>query len=66
VRGETDDTDFAEGLYLKHEDNDRVMGRYKFVRGDFLQTIDVTHWEERPIVMNGLAPGVDLFAGPMR
>lgn len=68
VRGETDDNDLAEGLYLKHEDNDSVIGRYKFVRGDFLQRIasSGTHWQERPIVMNGLAPGVDLFAGPIR
>lgn len=64
VRAETDDNDLAEGLYLKHEVDDRVIGRYKFVRADFLQTIAAsgTHWQERPIVPNGLAPGVDLFA----
>ena len=67
VRGETDDNDLAEGLYLKLEDDDRVIGRYKFVRADFLQAIAAsgTHWQERPIVPNGLAPGVDLFAGSL-
>lgn len=63
VRAETDNNDLAEGLYLKHENNDRVIGRYKFVRADFLQAIadSGTHWQERPIIPNGLAPGVDLF-----
>jgi RNA ligase len=64
VRFETDDSDLAEGIYLKHEDGDRVIGRYKFVRADFLQAIasSGTHWQERPVIPNGLAPGVDLFA----
>jgi hypothetical protein len=64
VRIETDDSDLAEGLYLKHEDGDRVIGRYKFVRADFLQAIasSGTHWQDRPVIPNGLAPGVDLFA----
>jgi hypothetical protein len=64
VRTETDNNDLAEGLYLKHEDGGTVIGRYKFVRADFLQTIAAsgTHWRDRPIVPNGLASGVDLFA----
>jgi hypothetical protein len=64
VRRETDGSDLAEGLYLKHEDGDRVIGRYKFVRADFLQAIasSGTHWQDRPVIPNGLAPGVDLFA----
>lgn len=64
VRLETDGSDLAEGLYLKHEDGDRIVGRYKFVRADFLQAIESsgTHWQDRPIIPNGLAPGVDLFA----
>jgi hypothetical protein len=64
VRRETDGSDLAEGLYLKHEDGDHVIGRYKFVRADFLQAIasSGTHWQDRPVVPNGLAPGVDLFA----
>ena len=64
VRNETDNSDLAEGLYLKHEHNGHVIGRYKFVRADFLQAIAAsgTHWQERPILPNRLAPGVDLFA----
>jgi hypothetical protein len=64
VRRETDGSDRAEGLYLKHEDGDRVIGRYKFVRADFLQAIasSGSHWQDRPVIPNGLAPGVDLFA----
>jgi RNA ligase len=64
VRRETDGSDLAEGLYLKHEDGDCVIGRYKFVRADFLQAIasSGTHWQDRPVIPNGLAPGVDLFA----
>jgi hypothetical protein len=64
VRIETDGSDLAEGLYLKHEDGDRVIGRYKFVRADFLQAIESSgsHWQDRPVIPNGLAPGVDLFA----
>jgi hypothetical protein len=64
VRHETDDSDLAEGLYLKHEDGDRVIGRFKFVRDGFLQVIasSGTHWQERPVILNSLAPDVDLFA----
>jgi hypothetical protein len=67
VRHETDDSDLAEGLYLKHEDGERVIGRYKFLRADFLQAIAAsgTHWQSRPIIPNGLAPGVDLFAASL-
>jgi RNA ligase len=65
VVAETDSSDIAEGLYLKHEDGGQVIGRYKFVRADFLQAIaeSGSHWQARPILPNGLAPGVDIFAG---
>lgn len=65
VLRETERSPLAEGLYLKQEVGDRVVGRYKFVRADFLQTIldSGTHWADRPIVPNGLADGVDIFAG---
>lgn len=64
VVAETDASDLAEGLYLKHEQDGQVIGRYKFVRADFLQAIAASgsHWQERPIIANGLAPGVDIFA----
>ncbi|MCW3783001.1 RNA ligase family protein [Defluviimonas salinarum] len=60
------DADLAEGLYIKVENEGRVVGRYKWVRPGFLQTIleSGTHWAARPIVRNRLADGVDLFAAP--
>jgi hypothetical protein len=62
---ETDASDLAEGLYLKVEEEGRVVERYKFVRASFVNTIldSGTHWLRRPIVPNGLAEGVDLFGG---
>lgn len=64
TRRQTDLTGRMEGLYVKVEEGGEVTGRYKFVRGDFLQTaIGEGHWQDRPIVPNRLAPGADLFAG---
>jgi ATP-dependent RNA circularization protein (DNA/RNA ligase family) len=53
-----------EGLYIKHEDEGRVLGRYKYVRQSFLQAIEEggVHWMERPLEPNLLLAGVDLFA----
>ncbi len=66
VIAETDASDRAEGLYLKVERDGVVVDRLKFVRQSFLTTVlDAgNHWLDRGIVPNGLAPGVDLFAGP--
>lgn len=65
---QTDRSGLAEGLYLKIEDpkTGTVIGRYKWVRASFVQTIldSGSHWNERPIIQNGLAPGVDIFAAP--
>jgi hypothetical protein len=60
---ETDPSDQMEGLYIKVEENDRVIERYKYVRASFLTAVvdSGTHWLRRPIVPNGLADGVDLF-----
>jgi hypothetical protein len=60
---ETDTSDLAEGLYVKAEENGRVVARYKFVRASFDNTIldSGSHWLSRPIVPNGLAEGVNLF-----
>lgn len=57
-------TEWMEGLYLKHEAEGRVIGRYKYVRAQFRQTVDESgeHWMERPLVPNRLLPGVDLFS----
>lgn len=64
VDRQTEDSDLAEGLYLKQEEADCVVDRFKFVRGDFMQAIQSSdgHWHDRPILPNELAPGVDVFA----
>lgn len=61
---QTDRSDASEGLYIKVEDDGQVLERYKFVRPDFVQTIldSGSHHSRRPIVPNGLADGVDLYA----
>ncbi|MEQ1501899.1 MAG: RNA ligase family protein [Myxococcota bacterium] len=60
---ETDGSDLAEGLYVKVEQDGVVTGRYKWVRASFLDAVAASgsHWLDRPIVANRLAPGVDLF-----
>ncbi len=62
---ETDPTDLAEGLYVKHEQEGRVVGRYKWIRASFLQSVEASgsHWFDRPLFANQLAPGVQLFEG---
>lgn len=64
VQAQTDSDEHAEGLYLKIEDEERVLGRFKWIRPSFVQTLLDTgeHWQQRPIVPNGLRPGVDIFA----
>ena len=64
VRAETDPSDSMEGLYVKVEEGGRVVERYKFVRADYLAVVlqSGSHWLDRPILPNGLRPGVDLFA----
>ena len=64
VGEQTDADERVEGLYIKVEDTDRVVSRYKFIRASFTQTIldQDEHWLKRPIVPNRLRPGVDLFA----
>jgi len=61
---QTDPTDLMEGLYIKVEENDRVVERYKFIRESFLTAVidSETHWLDRPIVPNRLRDGVDIFA----
>jgi hypothetical protein len=61
---ETDPADEMEGLYLKVEEEGRVAARLKYVRASFLNAIldSGSHWLERPIIANQLAPGVDLWS----
>lgn len=63
---QTDPSDEAEGLYLKVEHGGEVLARYKWVRASFLTAVadSESHWLDRPIVPNGLAPDVDLFGAP--
>lgn len=64
VMAQSDMSELSEGLYGKREANGIVHGRFKFVRGDFLQTIldSDSHWHDRPILPNRLADGIDIFA----
>jgi hypothetical protein len=57
VMRETDPSDEMEGLYIKIEEEGRVVARYKWVRKTFLTSVvdSGTHWLSRPIVPNGLA-----------
>ena len=43
-----------EGLYVKLETEEETIGRFKFVRSDFTQTIidNDLHWNDRPIISN--------------
>jgi hypothetical protein len=61
---QTDTSDQAEGLYLKVEDDAQVLGRYKLVRSDFVQTIldSGSHHSRRPLLPNALDPAADLYA----
>lgn len=54
----------AEGLYIKVEEDGRVVDRLKFVRSEFKQSMDLSgsHWHDRPIIPNQLAvPMESLF-----
>lgn len=56
VLAETDRHDAMEGLYIKVEDEERVLERLKWVRGSFLNSLvdSGSHWLDRPIVPNQL------------
>lgn len=66
VLRETDPSEEMEGLYVKVEEEGRVVARYKWVRKSFLTSVvdSGTHWLARPIVPNQLADGslATLFA----
>jgi hypothetical protein len=61
---ETDPSSEMEGLYLKVEEDGRVVERFKLVRASFLTAVldSGSHWLDRPIVPNRLRDGVDLYA----
>lgn len=64
VVSQTSTSDLAEGIYIKSETKEKTIGRYKYVRPDFLQSIQEseTHWIDRPIVPNQLSESSDIFA----
>ncbi len=61
---QTDKSDLSEGLYVKVENEREVLGRFKWVRPDFVQTIldSGSHHSTRPLIPNGLAAGADIYA----
>lgn len=54
VQKETDQSGLMEGLYIKEEDDFQVLGRYKYVRYEFLQNIlnSGTHLIDRLPIYN--------------
>ena len=60
ISAQTDKHDDMEGLYIKIENQDCVTKRLKWVRHTFLNSIIEleTHWLDRTIIPNRLAPGV--------
>lgn len=64
AKKQTDNTELMEGLYIKIEDEDYVLGRMKYVRASFLNTImdSETHWVNRPIIPNRLKCGINIFS----
>ena len=63
--GETDPTTLLEGLYIKIEQDGKVVDRIKFVRASFLQcaALSDSNWLSRPIVPNQLSyPLEGIFA----
>lgn len=55
-RKQTDTTGLMEGLYLKIEDESKVLKRYKLVRPEFIQKIveSGSHWKQRVLKINRL------------
>lgn len=50
---ETDMTDLMEGVYVKVEDDDKVIGRFKLLRDGFDKVrMDDDRWQRRPIFQN--------------
>jgi hypothetical protein len=62
---ESDLSGQMEGLYIKVEEDGAVVERYKYVRAGFLQTVfdSESHWMDRPLIPNQLAPGASLWDG---
>lgn len=63
---EGDSSPFAEGVYVKLETDELTVGRLKLVRPDFTQVIidSGSHWADRPLILNKLSPGAQMFMKP--
>jgi hypothetical protein len=60
----SDPSDLMEGLYVKVEEGDLTVDRYKWVRSEFTTAVldSGSHWLDRPVVANGLADPEVLYA----
>lgn len=58
-----DDSDEGEGLYVKVEQEEEVVARYKWIRPGFLRALlgGDGHWSARALVPNRLAAGAALY-----
>lgn len=63
VEQETEMNTLPEGIYIKSESEHHTLGRYKWIRPDFLRTIldSGTHWKHRSVLPNQMQEGIDLF-----
>lgn len=63
VMRETDPSDRMEGLYIKIEQHGQTVGRLKWIRASFLTSVmdSGSHWLNRPILPNRLAPHINIF-----
>lgn len=54
---QTDQSDLEEGIYIKVETEEETVGRYKFVRDSFTNSIlnSGSHWHDRELIPNKLA-----------
>lgn len=55
ILSQTDTSSLMEGLYIKIEEDGKVVDRMKFVRYSFTQPESVTNWLDKPIIPNKLA-----------
>lgn len=64
AKSETDNSQLAEGLYIKVEEDGEVTQRLKWVRRGFLQVMSESesHWAHRQKFPNLLTQGADIFA----
>lgn len=63
--GETDETDLMEGVYVKVEDDERVIGRMKLPRPEFEKIrTDDSKWLRRPLWPNQLRASSTRSDGP--